>query len=164
MLDFDRAKPNEENSHDTLQPSLPSPLLSLPLPLTLPTPTASPPPQNLAAPHPWGAPSSFPLPAYYTWTSGIWCCNHQRCIAANASSSPGKRRMFGMYRASKACPSSILKRAREHVVKHLDEGEGWKEGGIADVLLQAAAVSGKEEEGRGKRARTDSGASETSAP
>ncbi|KAM0753787.1 hypothetical protein T439DRAFT_322678 [Meredithblackwellia eburnea MCA 4105] len=194
-------------------------------------------------PYPWGHPSKFPLSDYYTWTSGIWHCNHSHCVSSNAalsssspypttttaesedpSSSPGtlntaaatvgmgtnptvmgpKRRLFGMYRASKACPSSILKRAREHVIKHLDDdreaeklrlgslngdddneggneksggkrgggrGRGrkdepredpWKKGGgVAELLLKAAAVSGKAgEEGLGiKRAHPESSSS-----
>ncbi|KAK4704233.1 hypothetical protein P7C70_g1982, partial [Phenoliferia sp. Uapishka_3] len=63
-------------------------------------------------------PRRWTLEATYTYTEGHWYCKHPRCAYAHSRPSRPRSRKFGIYAAAEGCASSIMRRAREHTLKH----------------------------------------------
>lgn len=57
----------------------------------------------------------FTLAREYIYSDGAWRCQHPACLV---TPKPGQR-VFGVYVGPENCPTSVVKRAREHWERHL---------------------------------------------
>ncbi|KAM0751244.1 hypothetical protein T439DRAFT_325391 [Meredithblackwellia eburnea MCA 4105] len=119
-------------------------------------------PKYLADPRLWT------LSACYTYQSGHWYCKHPRCVhqrrqaerASAAATAPGsatgRKRLFGVYAAGEAAASSIMRRAREHTLKHEREDLDFarKKGG-AVVIVPETETEGELELDRDESRREE---------